>query len=394
MRASLLARSDPMPTFALHHQDRQDHAGPAAPGPEPASPDLLADPAPPGADQARRRLALILPVLVAVFGALALASGAGAYLSGAGQDGGSLALRLALVAAALGVCPRPRLQRPLALRAAGAYLLVAAALAPNSVSLAHGLRQAAPALVAWLACAGFADPRPRNRTRMLAPTLLLYGGLSLFALPWRDALFPLGCCAAGLALAGPVGAAVRKAWRMQWLRERALLQTCRYDSLSGALSRNYLLEQASRDFSLARRHGRPFSVAMLDLDHFKCINDRHGHAVGDSVIRALVAACSATLRATDYVGRIGGEEFVCVMPETAPAEALACAERIRERFASQPVAGLPAGSGCTVSIGIAVYAGQADLHALLREADMALYRAKEGGRNRTMLSGAAHLGAA
>jgi diguanylate cyclase (GGDEF)-like protein len=108
--------------------------------------------------------------------------------------------------------------------------------------------------------------------------------------------------------------------------------------------------------------------------------------VGDAVIRALTATCMKTLRTTDYVGRIGGEEFVCVLPEAGAEEACACAERVREAFADLAIPGAPHELRCTVSIGIAVFHGEGDWDALLREADAALYEAKTGGRNRVVLA--------
>jgi diguanylate cyclase (GGDEF)-like protein len=108
--------------------------------------------------------------------------------------------------------------------------------------------------------------------------------------------------------------------------------------------------------------------------------------VGDAVIRALVATCMQTLRATDYIGRFGGEEFVCVMPETRAEDAVACAEQMRTAFASLQIGSGAGTTHGTVSIGISVFSGQPDVDTLVREADTALYRAKAGGRNRVMLS--------
>jgi diguanylate cyclase (GGDEF)-like protein len=128
---------------------------------------------------------------------------------------------------------------------------------------------------------------------------------------------------------------------------------------------------------------------MLDIDHFKRVNDVHGHAAGDVVLCAMVSACRRCLRASDYLGRVGGEEFVCVMPELSAADALACAERMRREVAAQRV---PVDGGrlhITVSLGLAVLDdAHADWESLLRAADAALYRAKAQGRDRTVLAAA------
>lgn len=177
---------------------------------------------------------------------------------------------------------------------------------------------------------------------------------------------------------------VIRAFRVRaYLSEKALLYSARHDSMTGVCNRAYLTELAEREVALAKRHGRPLAVAMLDIDRFKRINDEYGHATGDDVIRALVASCSATLRSTDYFGRIGGEEFVAVMPETNLQEAMSCAERMRRDIEQVCVATGRGGLRFTSSFGVAVLGERhGDWKALLGDADAALYRAKNGGRNR------------
>jgi len=222
--------------------------------------------------------------------------------------------------------------------------------------------------------------------RILAPTALLYAALGALMLPSAVTLAIWAGCVAAPALAIALGSGTLRLRQEIWLRERELLHACRYDSLSGALSRAYLTELAQHDLALAKRHGRSLGVAMLDIDHFKGVNDAYGHSVGDAVIRALTSTCMTTLRATDYVGRLGGEEFACVFPEAGEEEALACAERVREPFAGLEIPSAPPELRCTVSIGIAVYRGERDWETLLREADRALYGAKAAGRNRVVLA--------
>ncbi|ALJ33963.1 diguanylate cyclase [Azospirillum brasilense] len=157
------------------------------------------------------------------------------------------------------------------------------------------------------------------------------------------------------------------------------------DSLTGVSNRRHFVEAAEQELARARRHGRPVTLLMLDLDHFKSINDTHGHAVGDEALRTFTAACRALLRENDLLGRTGGEEFAILLPETDIAGARMVAERIRRRTAELAV---PAGDETvrfTVSIGVACCAaGTRDVDAMLSSADEALYRAKAAGRNRVV----------
>jgi diguanylate cyclase (GGDEF)-like protein len=333
-----------------------------------------------------RYLRRLLPGFCAVFGICVLADGIWSYLALDWQTPASLVLRLTLVAIASFAYWMPRAGPPPAGRTAFVYAVHAAALATTARPLADGLLHAMPVLFVWMIAVGLVEPRPGSCLRILAPASLLYAALGALMFPSGAALAVLAGCVAAPALAIALGSGTLRLRREIWLRERQLLHACRYDNLSGALSRGYLTELAQHDLSLAKRHVRPLGVAMLDLDHFKNVNDSYGHAVGDAVIRALTATCMKTLRTTDYVGRIGGEEFVCVLPEAGAEEACACAERVREAFADLAIPGAPHELRCTVSIGIAVFHGEGDWDALLREADAALYEAKTGGRNRVVLA--------
>jgi diguanylate cyclase (GGDEF)-like protein len=152
------------------------------------------------------------------------------------------------------------------------------------------------------------------------------------------------------------------------------------DSLTGLSNRRHFMDAGNRELLLARRSGRPLSVVMLDLDHFKSVNDTYGHAVGDSVLKRFSAIALATLRNSDVIGRIGGEEFALLLREMPPRDAAAVAEKLRAAVAADRSEGLP---GFTVSIGVSgVDASDASLDDVLRRADKALYAAKAGGRNR------------
>lgn len=172
---------------------------------------------------------------------------------------------------------------------------------------------------------------------------------------------------------------------MSELELRALART---DALTGTLSRRAFRDEAGRALSLAQRHGQELSCLMLDVDHFKRINDAHGHAVGDSVLIAIVAACRANLRVSDLVGRLGGEEFAVLLQRTGLAGAHEVAEKLRASVARLHV---PVGQetvSVTASFGIsAIDRSVGDLDTLLQRSDAALYEAKADGRNRCIAWG-------
>jgi diguanylate cyclase (GGDEF)-like protein len=152
------------------------------------------------------------------------------------------------------------------------------------------------------------------------------------------------------------------------------------DELTGAYNRRYLMEALARERSRAARLGTPFSVCLIDVDHFKSINDSHGHAAGDAVLRALPALFSAGLRPIDVLGRFGGEEFLLILPGTDLEGARAVAERVRAGVENADLAGL--GRRVTITAGIAESQPREDPGALLARADAALYAGKSRGRNR------------
>jgi len=155
------------------------------------------------------------------------------------------------------------------------------------------------------------------------------------------------------------------------------------DPLTGLLNRRGFYAQGDREVARAQRYGGQLAALMLDLDLFKAINDTHGHMVGDQVLERAAFRCGQQLRKVDLLGRYGGEEFAVLLPGTAPAGALAMAERLRQAF-EQPLDVDPAGLIVTLSVGVAVLdSTTADLQALLNRADRALYMAKAAGRNRT-----------
>jgi diguanylate cyclase (GGDEF)-like protein len=147
------------------------------------------------------------------------------------------------------------------------------------------------------------------------------------------------------------------------------------------LNRRGFFEAAGALIADRRRRMAPVSVLAFDLDHFKLVNDRHGHAVGDAVLQMFAKVARDTLRATDVVGRLGGEEFVAVLPNTL-SEAAIAAERVRAALAATSITRNGQRVAVTVSIGVYSGAPTMAIDALITRADEALYRAKAGGRNR------------
>lgn len=166
-------------------------------------------------------------------------------------------------------------------------------------------------------------------------------------------------------------------------REEVLLQRATRDALTGIANRGYFNEVASNEIVRARRFAEPLSVIMLDIDHFKKINDRHGHETGDRVIIAVAQTCSGTMRKIDLVGRLGGEEFAILLPRANKEPALEIAQRLRMKLSEQRVVASDGSEiSFTVSGGVAALRPLTrDLHELLRNADNALYQAKREGRN-------------
>jgi diguanylate cyclase (GGDEF)-like protein len=165
-------------------------------------------------------------------------------------------------------------------------------------------------------------------------------------------------------------------------RQRSL---SRRESLTGCFNRRAFYELFPREVERAHRLGQGVAIVFLDIDHFKRINDRHGHETGDRVLQQLSARLLGIIRETDLLFRWGGEEFVVLMPHTGPGEGPALGERIRAAVAERPFVATEAYPAVpvTVSVGVAGSTGwPTDPDALLARADAACYRAKEGGRNR------------
>jgi diguanylate cyclase (GGDEF)-like protein/PAS domain S-box-containing protein len=171
----------------------------------------------------------------------------------------------------------------------------------------------------------------------------------------------------------------------QKAHERRLHEQASTDELTGIFNRRRVLDIGKAEMARSRRFGRPLACLMIDIDHFKQINDTYGHVAGDAVLRGVTATLSAGLRQSDTLGRLGGEEFIVFMPETDAEGAMHTAERLRQAVEQSSVLmdGEGASPGITVSLGVTVLAPEtASLDAFIAAADAALYRAKENGRNR------------
>jgi diguanylate cyclase (GGDEF)-like protein len=159
------------------------------------------------------------------------------------------------------------------------------------------------------------------------------------------------------------------------------------DALTGIYNRRHFMARLDTEWKRYQRYGRPFSLLMLDIDHFKSVNDRHGHDMGDQVIISVARLCERQTRDSDVTARIGGEEFAVLLPETNIEEARATAERLRQAVAGRPLAGDGERISVTVSIGVAFADSKAgDVTELMKRADEALYVAKRTGRNRVAVA--------
>jgi diguanylate cyclase (GGDEF)-like protein len=216
---------------------------------------------------------------------------------------------------------------------------------------------------------------------------------SLMSLPVRDGAATVGVLSVSSpardafsetdqALASLLAGAAAQTLRMAELRRLALI-----DSQTLAYNRHCLLPRLNEELERARRKSEALSVLLLDLDHFKRVNDNYGHAAGDRVLQAFADAVRECVRAVDVLVRRGGEEFVLIMPATDEHQARTVAERVRARLGQQPLLvreGLALLQ--TVSIGVAMWDTQEGAEALEERADLAMYAAKRRGRNRVVVA--------
>ncbi|WP_027359499.1 GGDEF domain-containing protein [Desulforegula conservatrix] len=154
-----------------------------------------------------------------------------------------------------------------------------------------------------------------------------------------------------------------------------------FDELTGVNNRRSLMDILAREKALADRGGEAFSVCIIDVDHFKCVNDTYGHLKGDEVLRTLATAIHKNLRAEDHIARYGGEEFILVLAYPNLKDAAICAERIRNIVSAIKFQNCSGDFSITISIGVSQYIAGENYESVLSRADEALYRAKNAGRN-------------
>ncbi len=208
--------------------------------------------------------------------------------------------------------------------------------------------------------------------------LAVVGTIGFSALTFRAAEIGVSLEAALLALA--LAAQMRQHQRASVRAEHLAA----HDPLTGLYNRRAFFEQASPAWSTATRSARPLSLILLDLDHFKRINDELGHDMGDLTLQQSAQLLSKSCRAGDLLARWGGEEFVLLLPEADLGQACAFAERLRLQFETSPVDGAPVSLVVTASFGVVQLNSHASLEALIKDADVALYKAKHAGRNQVI----------
>ncbi len=293
-------------------------------------------------------------------------------------------------------------------------------LAAGLLLLARGRAQLSPDMatmaLAWLQALAFGamqlclEPAQGNALRLgygLFP-FVVGAQLAILPLPWGCIL---GAASATLAVSlAPVAFGVRAIDAALWNELRLLgliialaasashaqlrllidllgaRRDASHDPLTGLANRRSAERRLDADRSRALRIPEPLSVVMIDLDHFKQVNDRLGHASGDQVLVAIAQVLRDALRGADLAVRYGGEEFLAILPGTDSGRAMDVADRIRAQIERTAIA-LPGGAiGVTASLGVATLAGEESPNALIHRADAALYRAKTGGRNRCELA--------
>lgn len=245
----------------------------------------------------------------------------------------------------------------------------------------HTVEHAEPLIVAD----ALADPRFANSPLVVGePHIRFYAGVPLRS---PDGQNVGALCAMDTNVRHLTSRQIDLLWDISRLvvdeLELRLLATT--DSLTGVLRRGPFVDEAARDCAQARRYKKDLSCLLLDADRFKAINDTHGHAAGDIVLQRLVSICKAGIREADYVGRLGGEEFAIMLPETSNKAAFDLAERLRKTTAATKITASGHEISITISIGVAsCSATVSTIEHLLQNADAAMYDAKSGGRNRTV----------
>lgn len=170
------------------------------------------------------------------------------------------------------------------------------------------------------------------------------------------------------------------------LAEEALQSAARTDHLTGIANRWEIMDRFNAEKGRAERHSTPLSIIIADIDHFKNVNDSHGHIAGDRVLRSIAHAITSSIRVEDTCGRWGGEEFLLLLPDTALDAAATVAEKLRQTVGELAIQWEGESIAVTMSMGVAQFRSGMSHDECIRLADQALYRAKSGGRNRVELA--------
>jgi diguanylate cyclase (GGDEF)-like protein len=295
--------------------------------------------------------------------------------------------RLAFVMIGMAACKPDFLQWSPTLRCHVLYWSYSCAVIVSASLLDEGIIYGLPGITACIFTLTVLTVRFDTLLFVATPPFVLFAGVSSVKLPITAFINSIGLYIMSVALACVLLFVIRFFRRKELLLEHELMHLARHDSLTGLYNRGYLIELANHEVALAKRHERPFAVLMVDIDYFKKVNDTYGHDAGDRVLKAVADASSRCLREIDHIGRFGGEEFVCILPETTERDALICAERLRKSIEQLRIVTPKAEIGLTASIGVAVSSpAHADWEAVLGDADVALYRAKDEGRNCVVLA--------
>jgi diguanylate cyclase (GGDEF)-like protein len=331
----------------------------------------------------------LLPVLGPLFGIGVILFFSWDYLIDPRHAMLTLAVRVAFVLPGMAAYISTRLPWTPTQRCGYLYWIHASAIIVCEFLLKSGFMYGLAGVTACLFTLSVVTLRGRDFLWMLSLPSVLFVVLAAIRLPTAEFINALALYIFCACLAYILMRVVRFFRQKAFLLQEEVMELSRHDSLTGVYRRGYLIELAEREISVARRSHRPLALVMLDLDHFKRVNDTYGHAIGDRVIQHFARSCMETLRDVDHFGRIGGEEFVCVLPDSSEQDAMACAERLRRNVEALSVDTPQGPLRFTVSIGVSLF--DAGMHAgwkdLLKDADDALYRAKREGRNRVVLSG-------
>jgi len=288
---------------------------------------------------------------------------------------------------------RCRMQRivPEGLTRAYIVFLVLWAACLTSMDLQRILDLSAYGVILVGVCAFLGAPLTFHVPLVLISCGLVLGSfvLSPFGGAFLDGAVPIIAYAAiGLGLASMRWSERRElftAWKEIAERTARLEELSFKDPLTGLFNRRLFMESLDRAHSQALRSSSSFAVAIIDLDHFKRVNDSQGHAVGDLVLVEVAHLIGSSLRGSDFAARYGGEEFVLLLPATGLEAALLCVDRMRQKLETKSFRELS--WPVTLSAGVAAFDGEETVDALLRRADRALYHAKAGGRNKVVSDG-------